>query len=127
MQRSIITNFEEFNRVWNAAKSIQEVADHYHCSRSVLYGTKDRARQIYPTMQFKMFPTYDIESIVPKPCSEPTSASPGTKEKVEVLAIRIENEEELWHDLDKNDFSGIDTALVKQGVLDLRTGNNVRI
>ncbi len=36
----------------------------------------------------------------PKPASEPTTARPGTKQKVEVLRARVELGETLWHPLD---------------------------
>ena len=33
----------------------------------------------------------------PRPASQPTTARPGTAEKIAVLAARLEAGEELWH------------------------------
>jgi hypothetical protein len=40
------------------------------------------------------------EDFAPKPCSEPTSAMPGSREKIAVLRLRVERGECLWHPLD---------------------------
>lgn len=127
MATALIQDLMAFHRAWNHAKSVQEVADHYQCSRTVLYTTKERCKQVYPYLKFKNFPTFDIENIAPKPCNQPTHHLPGTREKVQVFCHRRENEEELFHERDNAVFSGVDTILVRQKKLDLRTGNNVKL
>lgn len=109
-----ITNYDELNRVWNQSDSVKAVADHFGCSIHGVWSARRRAGQVFPQMQWKSHRQPMPEEIFhSKPCSEPTSASIGTVEKVEVLRQRAERGEDLFHPMDKSEFSGVDTLLVQ--------------
>ena len=48
----------------------------------------------------------------PETLPVPTDAPPGTAEKVAVLARRVANNEQLWHQLDRLDFGGLRGGVV---------------
>jgi hypothetical protein len=43
----------------------------------------------------------------PKPAELATAANPGSAEKIEILRARVERGENLWHESDRTDFSGV--------------------
>lgn len=42
--------------------------------------------------------------LLPGPAAAPTDAEPGSKEKVEVMRMRFENSQALWHPADATRF-----------------------
>ncbi len=49
-----------------------------------------------------------------EPCESPsfqgTAAAPGSLEKIEILRLRVERGQPLWHPADRNDFAGLTTS-----------------
>jgi len=54
---------------------------------------------------------HDLDFVPNKPCL-PTGAMPGTQEKIEVLAMRLERGEELWCDNDEGTSGTIDAQSI---------------
>ncbi len=95
-------------------------ADHVFCSRSCKIRAKGKAvkEQIKQRVESRINSVTELrgcnwkeiitaeQDFVPKPTT-PTNVQPGTREKVEVLAARVQAGEELWHELDRYDHEGL--------------------
>jgi len=56
--------------------------------------------EVVPTITTALMTDGSCKRFEPQPASEPTSAKPGSAEKLEVLAARVAAGEHLWHELD---------------------------
>lgn len=101
----------EFIRVCNESKSMSDVARHFRISReTVRYRIKkmrEKGSKIkefapqYLKLDQRLPGGYSDKSALPDfepdPVPNPTLWAPGSVEKVEVLAERVEQGEMLWH------------------------------
>ncbi len=53
------------------------------------------------------------EDFIPEPSGEfsPTEAPAGSREKIAILAERVQRGLPLWHPMDRNDYSGLTGAV----------------
>lgn len=92
---------EKFIAIWNNALSMCEVRDRCGMTNSNAHHRANRLRE--KGFDLKVFEVeYDQPSSCPDyqpdgPASEPTTARPGTRDKVRVLRARVERCEHLWH------------------------------
>ena len=58
----------------------------------------------------------DCERFEPQPCEDfsMTSAPPGSAEKLEILRLRAEAGQPLWHNEDRTDFAGCRQIILSQ-------------
>lgn len=79
LRRGLITELEAFSTVSENAKRQRQ--------------TRGQADSVFSYLEINR----TEEGFKPKPCSTNTTHAPGSPEKVEVLAARVEAGEELWH------------------------------
>ena len=55
------------------------------------------------------------QNFQPKSKPSPTNAPPGSNYKIDILISRLEAGDDLWSDLDRDDFEGLIAAIKPSG------------
>lgn len=114
--------FYKFIHVWNASTSKKEVMKKLGKGNEYLDELFSRAvalgvlmREFRPGSRNDLKESFENEYIQPVPCTEATTASRGSFEKVVVLRQRVERGEDLWHPEDNPNFAQPNESFARAG------------
>jgi hypothetical protein len=113
MHKFVIQDVRDFNRRWNEADTLVDLADELGVSYQTLAKHKANLAQVYPRLKWRRFGTYKPVQMVSLPTSDSTGYPAGSAEKIEVMRARESRGESLFGPNDRSDMSFVNTKLAQ--------------